>query len=148
MSANSGAHSARGGFNQSGGAHFIVLVALDNTHINKLVTAGSNSGGAVVAPTFTNVAANDASIGLVTGDVAAGKLLKDMGRTVVSSGRTFRKFAAVGSGAARFASSLGVGGVAASAPNAGFGTFYLEVCREGQSDVINNRPPAPIARYF
>lgn len=144
MSANSGAHSARGGFNQSGGAHFIVITSLDNTYINKLATAGSGSGGAVVAPTFSPVAATDASIGLLAADVAAGKLIKDMGRTVVSSGRTFRKFAAVGSGAARFNSSLGVGGAAGSAPNAGFGSFYLEVGREGQGTAT----PAPIARYF
>jgi hypothetical protein len=144
MSANSAAHSAKGGFNQSGGAHFIVLTSLDNTHINRLATAGSNSGGAVVAPTFSAVAATDASIGLLAADVAAGKILKDMGRTIVSSGRTFRKFAAVGSGAARFNSSLGVGGTPASAPNAGFGTFYLEVGREGQGTAV----PAPIARYL
>jgi hypothetical protein len=73
--------------------------------------------------------------------VQTGALLKDMGRTVVSSGRTFRKFAPVVSGAPT-ASSLGVFGSTNAAPNAGYGSFYLEVGREGAGT------PAPIARYF
>jgi hypothetical protein len=68
--------------------------------------------------------------------VAAGSLLKDMGKSVVSSGRVFRKFAPVVSGA-----SAGVVGSAAAAPNSGYGSFYLEVGREGTG------APAPVARY-
>jgi hypothetical protein len=143
---NTGALPSRAGWNQSGGAHFIVMTQLDNTHINKLTSAGSNSGGAFVAPTFALAPATDAAIGLGAADVAAGKLLKDMGKTVVSSGRTFRKFAAVGTGAAKFASTFGVNGAAPVAPNPGYGSFYLEVGREGSAGAT--AVPAPILRYF
>jgi hypothetical protein len=143
---NTGAFPSRAGWNQSGGAHFIVMTQLDNTHINKLNSAGSNSGGAFVGPTFALVAANDAAIGLGAADVAAGKLLKDMGKTLVSSGRTFRKFQAVGTGAVKFASTFGVNGAATVAPNPGYGSFYLEVGREGSAGAT--AVPAPILRYF
>jgi hypothetical protein len=122
------------------------MTQLDNTHINKLNSAGSNSGGAFVGPTFALVAANDAAIGLGAADVAAGKLLKDMGKTLVSSGRTFRKFQAVGTGAVKFASTFGVNGAATVAPNPGYGSFYLEVGREGSAGAT--AVPAPILRYF
>jgi len=143
---NTGAFPSRAGWNQSGGAHFIVMTQLDNTHINKLNSAGSNSGGAFVGPTFALVAANDAAIGLGAADVAAGKLLKDMGKTLVSSGRTFRKFQAVGTGAVKFASTFGVNGAGTVAPNPGYGSFYLEVGREGSAGAT--AVPAPILRYF
>jgi hypothetical protein len=76
--------------------------------------------------------------------VAANRLIKDMGKTVVSSGRTFRKFAPVMNNIAGV-SSFGVVGGPATAPNAGYGSFYLEVAREG---LAGNSAPAPIARYF
>lgn len=124
----------------------MVMTQLDANHINKLATAGSNSGGAFVNPTFSLVAATDAAIGIVAAEVAAGKLLKDMGKSVVSAGRTFRKFAPVGTGNVRYSSSFGVVGPAATAPQAGFGTFYLEVGREGNPGTT--AVPAPIVRYF
>ena len=144
MAANSSAHPAVAGFNQSGGAYFIVLTQLGNTHLNTVTTAASGSGGAAVPPVLALVAATDASIGLAAGDVAAGKLLKDMGKSLVSGARVFRKFAVVGSGAAKFNSTLGVNGIASTATNPGYGSFYLEVGREGQGAAT----PAPIARYF
>lgn len=144
MAANSSAHPARAGFNQSGGAYFYIVTGLDNTVINKVTGAATGSGGAAVAPTFALAAANDAVIGLSAGDVAAGKLLKDMGKSVVSSGRVFRRFQSVGSGAGKFNSTLGVNGAATSAANGGYGSFYLEVGREGQGAAV----PAPIVRYF
>jgi len=143
---NSAAHPVKAGFNQSGGAYFIVMTQLDNTHLNKVTAAGSNSGGAFVPPTLALAAANDAAIGLVAGEVAPGKLLKDMGKTIVSSGRTFRKFAAAGTGNNRYASSFGVAGLPPVAPNAGYGSFYLEVGREGSAGAA--AVPAPVARYF
>ena len=145
MSAGTNAYGANCGFNQSGGAHFIIMTSLTNTSINSITTAATGSGGAVAAPVLALVAATDASVGLTAADVVAGKLLKDMGTSVVSSGRVFRKFAAVGTGtAAKYASSFGVNGSAAVAPNAGYGTFYLEVGREGAGSAT----PAPILRYF
>ena len=146
---NTGAFPSRAGWNQSGGAHFIIMTNLEATpgqYINTLTSAGSNSGGAFVGPTFALVAANDAAIGLGAADVAAGKLLKDMGKTLVSSGRTFRKFQAVGTGAVKFASTFGVNGAATVAPNPGYGSFYLEVGREGSAGAT--AVPAPILRYF
>jgi len=154
MSAGTNAFGAKPGFNQSGGAYFMTLAALDGaagatgTFINTLTTAGSNSGGAWVGPSLslvamstvlggTNVVASNAST-----LVGTGKLLRDMGRTVVSAGRTFRKFAPVLPASA--ASSFGVAGGAATTTGAGYGSFYLEVGREGLSPAT----PAPIARYF
>jgi hypothetical protein len=185
MSAGTNAHPSRAGFNQSGGAYFMILqpLTLDNgsggsagtnavtaaasytpanqtSHMYRLASAGSNSGGAWIGPTFVAANARDAfgidpasasvaaaSAGAIT-DVAAGKLLKDMGKTVVSSGRTFRKFAAVGTGSAKYSSSFGVVGGAGASPNGGYATFYLEVGREGTPGAPNSTFPAPIARYY
>jgi len=74
-----------------------------------------------------------------------------MGKTVVSAGRTFRKFAPVVAGLG--VSSFGVVGAPAATGNAnsGYGSFYLEVGREGlgPTPVANTTlGPAPIARYF
>ena len=152
MSAGTNAFGAKAGFNQSGGAYFMTLAALEpsvlnttDSFIHTLATAGSNSGGAWVAPTLAK-ASMSSVVGSNTNNastlVASGKLLRDMGRTVVSAGRTFRKFAPVLPAAA--ASSFGVTGSAAVSPNSGYASFYLEVGRDGLSPAT----PAPIARYF
>ena len=157
MSAGTNAFGAKAGFNQSGGGHFMTLAALDGAagvtgvYINALVTPGSNSGGAFSNPTlaltamstilgFSNSTAGAAAASTIVG---GGKLLKDMGRTVVSAGRTFRKFAPVAAG---LASTFGVVGAAGSTTtgNTGFASFYLEVGREG----VGSSTPAPIVRYF
>jgi hypothetical protein len=155
---NTGAHPSRAGWNQSGGAYFIIMTDLGNTgsFINTLTSAGSNSGGAFVnAGLASNSAVNafgaatTAQSNAAIAGVQAGKLLKDMGKTVVSSGRTFRKFQAVGTGSANFASSFGVQGGPAPATangNTGYADFYLEVGREGSAGTT--AAPAPIARYF
>jgi hypothetical protein len=64
-----------------------------------------------------------------------------MGKSVVSSGRVFRKFAPVVTAAKGGVSSFGVVGVAGSAANTGYASFYLEVGREGSG------APAPVAKY-
>jgi len=159
MAANSAAHPSRAGYNQSGGAYFIVVDNLEargaagvapaavGAFINTLATAGSGSGGAFVSPTLALVSVssvmNPASAGqasTMSGLFGKGALLKDMGRSIVSSGRVFRKFAPVVGNL----SSFGVVGVPGAAPNAGYGSVYLEVGREGQGAAT----PAPIARYF
>ena len=151
MSAGTNAFGARAGFNQSGGAHFMVLSALEpdvtsltNSYINTITTAGSNSGGAFSNASFTKVSMSSIVGGSNTNGastlVGVNKVLKDMGRTVVSAGRTFRKFAPVVSGAA--ASTFGVTGSPATTLTTGFASFYLEVGREGAG------VPAPIVRYF
>jgi len=152
MAANSSAHPSKAGFNQSGGAHFIVMSPLanadgtttTNNFVNTLLTGGSNSGGAYVQPTFaptlmSAVIGSGTTAANAAGFVQTGKLLKDMGRSVVSSGRVFRRFQPV---VANLPSSFGVVGQAGSAINAGYGSFYLEVGREGTGAA------APIARYF
>lgn len=156
MSANSAAFSAKGGFNQSGGAYFIVMSALESTagtavHTYTITTAAKGSGGATTEPVLglatmeviMKAGATDANLtpAEAAGFVATGTLLKDMGKTVISGGVTYRKFEVAATGAA-FVNSLGVVGNAAVAPNAGYGSFYLQVGREGKGT------PAPIARYF
>ena len=155
---NTGAHPSRAGFNQAGGAHFIVMTSLGDAgaYINTLTSAGSNSGGAFVGPILASNSASNAFGAKTVREgaeavlaVAAGKLLKDMGKTIVSSGRTFRKFQAVGTGSANYASSFGVQGGAAPSPangNTGYADFYLEVGREGSAGAAAT--PAPILRYF
>ena len=154
MANNSSAYSAKTGFNQSGGAYFIVTASLDNalgvapSYINTLATGSSNSGGGWTSPTFVltsmssvlGLTATTAHYQFGSTIVGPGALLKDMGRTAISSGRTFRKFEPVVASA-----SMGVVGGPAVVPNAGYGSFYLEVGREGNSGAAG---PAPIARYF
>ena len=153
MASGTNAFPSRAGFNQSGGAHFMTLGALQSAtgintgHISVLSNPGSNSGGAFSNATLSSVTVESLYTGVAAatavGYVGANKMLKDLGRTVVSAGRTFRKFAPVVAGLG--VSSFGVGGVAASGPNAGFGSFYLEVGREGFNGTLG---PAPIVRYF
>lgn len=176
---NTGAHPVKAGFNQSGGAYFMVLspglsgatgqgtdvATVTNTvttptdtwtHLHVISAAGSNSGGAFVPPTLSRTTASNvfglpATATALQGSNAAtevrqGKLLKDMGKTIVSSGRTFRKFAVAGTASEKYASSFGVAGGPAVAPNAGYASFYLEVGREGSAGGATL--PAPVARYF
>lgn len=172
--ANSSAHSARAGFNQSGGAYFVCVTPLTGssgagvtpvttavdltlvanaglTHLYKISTAAAKSGGAFEAATLAAVSAQEvfgvaaANADEAATEFAAGKLIKDMGKTIVDKeGRTFRKFAVAGVGA-NYVKSFGVAGAPATAPGAGYATFYLNVGREG---VTGGALPAPIARYF
>jgi hypothetical protein len=132
MASGSAAYGVNGGFNQSGGAYYIVVTAA-GTQLNAY-TPGTGSGGAATAGTLAPVATTDLS-----NAYGAGKLIKDMGKTVVSSGRVFRKFQPV---ITNSAATFGVGGDAASGANPGYFTAYLEMLREGQAGT------APvIARY-
>lgn len=157
MSANSGAHSVKGGFNQSGGSMFMVLSNLEATpatavYTYTITTAATRSGGAVTEAVLTATKMGDilkagATYAALTDAEAAafvdaGKLLKDMGTTVVSAGRTFRKFQVAATGAA-FVDSRGVVGNPATAPNTGYGSFYLDVTRNSAASAA----PAPIVRY-
>ena len=148
-------------YNQSGGAYFIVTKDLDlneagaTKYVQAFTPANpAGSGGAFAVGTFAPVGMSTV-VGLPTPSadnvkystlVSAGKLLKDMGKTVVSSGRTFRKFAPVvpTNGANLTSPSNGVFGAAPAAGSAGpgYATFYLEVGRDGAGN------PAPVARYL
>lgn len=153
MASGANAFTSRAGFNQSGGAHFMTLGNLQPTaataatsYVMALVNPGSNSGGAFSNATLSTVTMESIfGAGATNANLLVGpnKMLKDMGRTVVSAGRTFRKFAPVVAGLG--VSSFGVAGGPAVGANAGYGSFYLEVGREGLSAGLG---PAPIVRYF
>jgi hypothetical protein len=160
MSGGTNAFPAKAGFNQSGGGYFMCIQPLETNslslggYINTISVAPTGSGGATVPPTLALVSMSSI-LGLATTSgstlVATGKLLKDMGRTVVSAGRTFRKFAPVVQAlGANNTSSFGIIGTAATTTNAGYGAFYLEVGRDGSaaSQGTGAGAPAPIARYF
>ena len=157
MPVYSGAHSAKGGFNQSGGSMLMVLTSLESTpatavYTYTISTASTGSGGATTAPVLTLTKMGDilkagATYAALTDAEAAafvdaGKLLKDMGETIVSAGRTFRKVQVAATGAA-FVDSRGVVGNAAAAPNNGYGSFYIDVTRNSAASAA----PAPVLRY-
>lgn len=101
--------------------------------------AGANTG--VNGGTFSTAqwayvgAANATALSSITR--AGGALLKDMGRTVVSSTRTFRKIQLV----INNVSSFGVGGPAGTTPNSDYFTGYIELGFDGTGT------PAPVARF-
>ena len=160
MSSGTNSFPAKAGFNQSGGGYFLCVLPLEPTsgavgpYINTITAAPTGSGGATVPPTLAIVSMSSI-VGLASYSasslVQTGKLLKDMGRTVVSAGRTFRKFAPVVQGlGASNTSSFGVVGSAGTTVVTGYSAFYLEVGRDGSgpSNGTANGAPAPIARYF
>ncbi len=122
MSLYNGATS--GGFNQSGGGYYLITTAITNTNV-LTYTAGSGSGGATTAGSFAAYTGTEAG-NWSANCFGANKLLKDMGKTVVSAGRAFRKFQAVTIAAS---STGGVTGVAATP---GYLTAYLEVTAPNQ----------------
>jgi len=133
MSAGSGAFGTKAGFNQSGGAYYVATGAGVLVSTLNVYTPGSGSGGATLAGSFlpfstANALGSDAvkSRALVAID-KAGAMVKDMGKTIVSTGRVFRKFQAVVPTNAANPSSFGVTGEAGSSTQAGYLTGYIEV---------------------
>jgi hypothetical protein len=135
MSAYSGAFGVNGGYNQSGGAYYITLSSVVGQA--KAYSGGSGSGGATTVGAFTTFANYGA--GNTSSLIGANKVIKDMGKTVVSAARTFRKFQAV---AVQSVSTGGVMGPTGTAPDAGYLTFYLELNKDGLA-----ADGALIARY-
>lgn len=145
MAAASGAFPVKAGFNQSGGGYFYVLSSIVGPA--QSFTPGTGSGGATTAGSFAA-----ASLGSgPNARLAAGNLIKDMGKTVVSSGRTFRKFQTIGPSANSASPTLGVVGGAATATDPGYATFYLEIGRDGAGygvgSGIGGSGAVPIVRY-
>jgi len=140
MATGSGAFSAKGGFNQSGGAMYIVLSGgvTSGQGFEAPVTSGSGGAFTTAAPVANTVT------------VAAGQILKDMGRTVIvpsgNGARTFRKFQVVGN-ASGDAGNFGVNASGSSSGAPGGRPFYLETMREGQEPTGGVAPPV-IARYM
>lgn len=100
-------------------------------------TIYSISNGAVAAATWATNAGNDLRTLPLISSAGAG-LLKDMGKTVVSASRTFRKVQLVVSSVSTF----GVGGASGSvAPQTDFYTGYIELGAEGYG------VPAKVAQF-
>lgn len=90
--------------------------------------------------TFTNAlwastVATSATISTV------GSLLKDLGTTVVSAGRTFRKIQVVSRQTGAGLSTFGVGGPEATADGADYLTGYIELGFDGSGTA------APVAQF-
>ena len=133
MSAGSGAFGTKAGFNQSGGAYYVATgeaVLVSSLHV---YTPGSGSGGATKVGDFLPFSTSGAlgsteqkARALLAID-KAGAMVKDMGKTIVSTGRVFRKFQAVVPTNASNPSSFGVTGEVGSSTQPGYLTGYLEV---------------------
>jgi hypothetical protein len=144
MAANSCAFGAKAGYNQSGGDYLLVVTTIPIANLNVL-TPGTGSGGATTVGSLASATLADlGGNGSISSFFTNGKLLRDMGKTVVSSGRTFRKVQAVvtlAGTATNSSPTFGVNG--ASATNApGYATFYLETSREGAG------APAQVVRFM
>lgn len=117
------------------GGYFINLATLENKIVSYNASANSFSTaawGTVVS--VSGSAGNRVLSSLITG---GGAILKDMGKTVVSSLRTFRKVQ-MNYPAPSTLSTFGVGGRVGS--NDDYYTGYIELGLEG------NGFPAPVAR--
>jgi hypothetical protein len=133
MSAGSGAFGTKAGFNQSGGAYYVATGAAVLVSTLHVYTPGSGSGGATKVGEFlpfstaTAFSSADLKTRALVAIGKAGSMVKDMGKTIVSTGRVFRKFQAVVPTGAGFPSSFGVTGEAGSSTQAGYLTGYIEV---------------------
>lgn len=131
------------GFKQSQGGYFVGLVGLDNKVL--AYSGGSGNGGSAVVGSFstaqwaTSVANANASPHVSTLK-SSGCILRDMGKSVVSSGRLFRKVQLL-------VSSVSTGGVNGTSgnpyPNAEYLTGYLELPNASGSG--NQLAVAPVA---
>ena len=130
MSAGSGALGTKAGFNQSAGGYVVGTNSAVILSSLQVYTPGSGSGGATQVGVFSSMANTLSGADLDRATLmmggAAGALLKDMGKTIVSTGRVFRKYQVVGP-ARLTPSTFGVVGAAGSSTQAGYLTGYVEV---------------------
>ena len=133
-------------FKQSGG----YFIPLGNVAASvQAYTAGTGSGGSAVAGSFALAAwaqggSTPAKATSTISSVAAGGVLRDMGKTVVSSGRTFRKIQLM-------TSTISTGGVAGPAgvttnPVVDYLTGYIELS-SGFNAINPGAVPVPVAYY-
>ena len=137
MASASGAFGIRAGYNQSGGGYLMIVSSITRSQLN-IYTPGSGTGASMAPGSFTQAGPSDVPD---TSVFEVGHLLKDMGRTVVSSGRTFRKVQAVIGMASGASPTYGVGG---QSPN--YTSFYVETGREGAGANAGNLPL--VVRYL
>ena len=140
------------GFEQSGGGYFyIVDAALPAKLLTYGVTAPAGSGGAWTVGSFTQTADTGGSAALpghTSTFFAAGRIVRDMGKTLVSAGRTFRKIKGMSPNTDLVQgvnnSDNGVSAGVASGVDAGYLTFYVETSREGDGIAA----PAGLVRFM
>ena len=120
--------------------YFVPLADLNGqvyAHLNGAADSGLG-GGTFSTASWAYLGAG-ASISSING---AGKgILRDMGRTIVSSLRTFRKVQLVVAGSNSTLSTFGVGGKAGTSDGEDYFTGYIELGFEG------NGKPAPVAHF-
>ena len=98
-------------------------------------SAGNTAGG-----TRGNMLMSTAGVGAQLA-VGGGAILRDMGKTVVSSLRTFRRVQLVIAGSNSTLSTFGVRGQSGTNPSEDYFTGYIELGFEG------NGVPAPVAHF-
>jgi len=131
---------------QSAGGFFVPLGNVA-TAVLQYTTVGG-AGGSFQAGSFSLAAwgqlgASASKFTSTISTVAAGGLLRDMGKTVVSAGRTFRKVQLITS----TVSTGGLNGAAAGGnPNVDYLTAYIELA-SGLNGITPGSTPAPVAYY-
>ena len=126
--------------NANDGGYFINVGDIRSAVLAYVPTAGALTFSTAVWTTYTATGLGiDRSFVQSSLGVAGGALLKDMGKTVVSSLRTFRKVQFVYP-AAGLNSTFGVAGSAGTG-NVDYLTGYIELGFEG------NGTPAPVAHF-
>jgi len=115
--------------------YFVPLGRCDNKVLQ--YSGGAGAGGSFLPGSFTPASwvATDARVSTING-VAAGGLLRDMGKTVVSSNRTFRKVQLV-------ARSLAGGVVGVDTTSGPYLTGYIELATGNAFATLAD--PAPVA---
>jgi hypothetical protein len=102
------------------------------------VSAYNTSTGVLSTAAWSATSATPLSTQLGT---VGSAVLKDMGKTLLSSGRTFRKVQLVNQTSANSSVTFGVAGRASTTPNEDFYTGYIELGFEGAG------VPAPVAHF-
>ena len=133
--ANSGSRGQRG-YSQNGGGYLMVITDITPAQLNVL-TPGTGSGGAATAGSLASAVVADLPMN-TSSFFTAGRLLKDMGKTVVSAGRSFRKVQATVGTATNSSATFGVNGSSTGsvAGSPGYASFYLETGFEGAGNSI------------
>ena len=130
MSAASGAFSAKAGYNQSGGGYLYVV----STIINSQLLTYTPDSASFAAANLTNMPSGVSTL------FVGGRVVRDMGKAVVSSSRVFKKIQGIAS-ETNAPSTEGVTGPAATTTNPGYATFYVET-------TPNQSLPIPLVRYL
>jgi hypothetical protein len=146
MSYLNATHAGKG-YEQSGGGYFYVV---DVALATKLLVWGTanlpaGSGGAWTVGTFTAAqSVTNALPGNASTLFSQGRVVRDMGKSLVSAGRTFRKIKGMipnASGTAGvnaysvFNTDGGVGAGVVNGIDQGYLTFYVETTRDGDVQV-------------